>query len=39
MWKEHITPGWVRVKTIVDSGASMSIAPPSMATGVQIGES
>lgn len=38
-WKEHITPGWVRVKTIVDSGAAMSIAPPSMATRVRVGES
>ncbi len=35
-WKERRDPEWVRVKTIVDSGASMSIAPPSMAKGVPI---
>ena len=39
LWKEHIHPEWVRVKTIVDSGASMSVAPPSMAPGVRIEES
>ena len=38
-WKEQVYPGWVRVRTIVDSGAAMSIAPPSMATGVAIEES
>ena len=38
-WKEHIHPEWVRVKTIVDSGAARSVAPPSMAPGVRIEES
>ena len=39
VWKENLYPEWVRVKTIVDSGAAMSIAPPSMARGVRIEES
>ena len=34
-WKEQISPQWVRVRTIMDSGAAKSIAPPSMATGVR----
>ena len=38
-WKEQISPGWVRVKTILDSGAAKSIAPPTMAIGVRIDES
>ena len=38
-WEEQIDPHWMRVKTIMDSGAASSIAPPSMAPGVRIEES
>ena len=38
-WKEQIDPQWVRVKTIMDSGAASSIAHPSMPPGVRIEES
>ena len=31
IWKEQYGPDWVRIRAILDSGASMSIAPPSMA--------
>ena len=38
MWKEQLYqyPGWVRIRTILDSGAAQSIAPPSMAKGVPV---
>ena len=38
-WKLQGPPGWVQIKTIVDSGAAKSIAPPSFATGVAVVES
>ena len=31
IWKEQYGPDWVRIRAILDSGVSMSIAPPSMA--------
>lgn len=38
-WEEQVEPQWVRVKSIVDSGAVQSIALPSMAPGVPVEES
>ncbi len=38
-WEEQMDPHWVRVKSIMDSGAASSIAPPSVAIGVRIDES
>ena len=38
-WKEEAYPRWVRIRTIVDSGAAQTVVPPSMAPGVTIEES
>ena len=38
-WRDPPNQGWVKVRMILDSGASASIAPLSMATGVRIEES
>ena len=38
-WRGESNPGWVRVKSVMDSGASQSVAPPGMAPGVTIEES
>ena len=38
-WKDESHPSWVRIRTVMDSGAAQSVAPPSMAPGVIIEES
>ena len=35
-WRDGSHPQWVRVKSVMDSGAAQSVAPPSMAPGVVI---
>ena len=35
-WRDESHPQWVRVKSVMDSGAAQSVAPPSMAPGVVI---
>ena len=35
-WREDSHPQWVRVRSVMDSGAAQSVAPPSMAPGVVI---
>ena len=38
-WKDESHPTWVRIKTVMDSGAADSVAPPSMAPKVAVQES
>ena len=38
-WKDESDSHWVRIKTVMVSGAAESVAPPSMAPGVSIEES
>ena len=38
-WKDESHPSWVKIRTVMDSGAAQSVAPPSMAPGVIIEES
>ena len=38
-WKDESHPQWVRIRTVMDSGAAESVAPPSMAPGVVMEES
>ena len=38
-WRDESHPQWVRVRSVMDSGAAQSVAPPSMAPGVVIAES
>ena len=38
-WKDESHPMWVRIRTVMDSGAADSVAPPSMAPKVAIYES
>ena len=38
-WKDESHPTWVRIKTIMDSGAVDSVAPPSMLPKVAVQES
>ena len=38
-WREKSEPGWICIKTVMDSGASKSVAPRKMAPGVPIEES
>ena len=38
-WKDESHPQWVRIRTLMDSGAAQSVAPPSMAPGVMIEQS
>ncbi len=35
-WRDESHPQWVRVRSVMDSGAAQSVAPPSMASGVLI---
>ena len=35
-WQDESDSGWIRIKTVMDSGASESVAPPKMAPGVAI---
>jgi len=35
-WRDESHPQWVRVRSVMDSGAAQSVAPPSMAPGVSI---
>ena len=35
-WRDESHPQWVRVRSVMDSGAAQSVAPPSMAPGVTI---
>jgi len=35
-WRDESHPQWVRVRSVMDSGAAQSVAPPSMAPGVMI---
>ena len=38
-WRDESHPQWVRMRSVMDSGAAQSVAPPSMAPGVPIEES
>ena len=38
-WKDESHPQWVRIRTVMDSGAAESVAPPSMVPGVIVQES
>ena len=38
-WKDETHPMWVRIRTVMDSGAAESVAPPSLAPKVSIDES
>ena len=38
-WKDESHPTWVRIRTVMDSGAADSVAPPSMAPKVAVQES
>ena len=38
-WKDESDPMWVRVRTVMDSGAANSVAPPTLAPQVEITES
>ena len=38
-WKDEPHPMWVKIKTVMDSGAAESVAPPTMAPRVSISES
>ena len=38
-WRDESDPQWVRIETVMDSGAAESVAPPNMAAGVAIEES
>ena len=38
-WKDESHPMWVKIKTVMDSGAAESVAPPTMAPRVSISES
>ena len=33
-WKDESDPGWVRLRTVMDSGAAENVGPPSMAPTV-----
>ena len=35
-WRDESHPQWVRVRSVMDSGAAQSVAPPSLAPGVMI---
>ena len=35
-WRDESHPQWVRVRSVMDSGAAQSVAPPSMAPGIII---
>ena len=37
-WKDDSHPMWLRIRTIMDSGAADSVAPPSLAPKVTISE-
>ena len=38
-WKDESHPMWVRIRTVMDSGAADSVAPPTLAPQVEIRES
>ena len=38
-WKTRYSDGWVKVKSVMDSGAFECVAPPTLAPGVPIQES
>ena len=38
-WKDESHPMWVRIRTVMDSGAADSVAPPTLAPQVDITES
>ena len=38
-WRDESNPNWVKIRTVMDSGAAVSVAPSSMAPGVTIEES
>ena len=38
-WKDESHPMWVRIRTVMDSGAADSVAPPTLAPKVEITES
>ena len=38
-WKDESHPMWVRIRTVMDSGAADSVAPPTMALKVAVEES
>jgi hypothetical protein len=38
-WKDESHPMWVRIRTVMDSGAADSVAPPTLAPQVEITES
>ena len=33
-WKDESNPEWIRLRTVMDSGAAESVGPPSMAPGI-----
>ena len=38
-WRDESHPQWVRIRTVMDSGAADSVAPPTLAPQVSIDES
>ena len=38
-WRDESHPNWVRIRTVMDSGAADSVAPPTLAPHVNISES
>ena len=38
-WRDESHPQWVRIRTVMDSGAAQNVAPPSMELGVVMEES
>ena len=38
-WRDESHPQWVRIRTVMDSGAADSVAPPTLAPQVEITES
>ena len=38
-WKDESHPMWVRIRTVMDSGAAESVAPPTLARHMQVAES
>ncbi len=38
-WRDESHPQWVKIRTVMNSGAAQDVAPPSMAPGVVVEES
>ena len=38
-WRDESHPNWVRIRTVMDSGAADSVAPPTLAPHVMVSES